>query len=208
MKHILAIFFITLSIQGIFAQTTKFGIKAGYNYASAKATYAGVKQPVTGKSGFGLALTTKLDFDGVLHFSPYVGYNMKGFIINPKTGNTKKEEYTIHYFDIAPLLSLDFPVGENTFVVSGGPILGLTNFGKQKITTTANVTTSQKMAFGFGGYGWFDLSLTAGISYHFNKTFVEVAYTPGLANINNNEEFDGRNIRNRMLSLNIGYYFK
>ena len=64
------------------------------------------------------------------------------------------------------------------------------------------------MAFGFGGYGWFDLSLTAGIFYHFNKTFVEVAYTTGLANINNNEEFDGRNIRNRMLSLNIGYYFK
>ena len=110
MKNILAIFFFILSIQGVFAQTTKFGIKVGYNYASSRASYAGIKQPVTAKSGFGLALTTKLDFDGILHFPPYVGYNLKGFIINPKTGNTKKEEYTIHYFDIATLLSLDFTI--------------------------------------------------------------------------------------------------
>lgn len=70
MKHIFAIFFFTLSIQGIFAQTTKFGIRVGYNYASSKASY--VKQPVTAKSGFGLALTTKLDFEGILSLN--IGY--------------------------------------------------------------------------------------------------------------------------------------
>jgi hypothetical protein len=208
MKPIFIVLLFTTSTYNLFSQTNKWAIKAGYNYTSAKATYAGEKQSVTAKSGFGIAVTTKMDFDGILHFSPYVGYNMKGFIINPKTGGIKKEEYTIHYFDIAPLLSVDFPVGENTFVISGGPILGITNFGNQKITTTSNVTTSEKIKFGFGGYGWFDLSLTASVGYHFKKMFVEAGYTPGLANINNNEEFDGRNIRNRMLSLNIGYYFK
>ncbi len=208
MKHILAILLFTLSTYNIFSQTNKWGIKAGYNYTSARALYAGVKQPVTAKSGFGIAVTTKMDFDGVLHFSPYVGYSMKGFIINPKMGNIKKEDYTIHYFDIAPLLSVDFPVAENTFVITAGPILGITNFGKQKITTTNNVTTSEKIKFGYGGYGMFDLSLIGSVGYHFKKMFVEVGYTPGLANINNNEEFDGRNIQNRMFSLNIGYYFK
>ncbi len=73
MKHIFAIFFFTLSIQGIFAQTTKFGIRVGYNYASSKASY--VKQPVTAKSGFGLALTTKLDFEGILSLN--IGYYFK-----------------------------------------------------------------------------------------------------------------------------------
>jgi hypothetical protein len=72
MKHIFAIFFFTLSIKGIFAQTTKFGIRVGYNYASSKASYAGIKQPVTAKSGFGLALTTKLDFEGILSLN--IGY--------------------------------------------------------------------------------------------------------------------------------------
>jgi hypothetical protein len=208
MKHIFIVLLFATSTYNLFSQTNKWAIRAGYNYTSAKATYAGEMQPVTAKSGFGIAVTTKMDFDGVLHFSPYVGYNMKGFIINPKTGGIKKEEYTIHYFDIAPLLSVDFPVGENTFAISGGPILGITNFGKQKITTTSNVTSAQKMTFGYGSYGWFDMSLIAGVSYHFKKMFVETTYTAGLVNINNNEELDGRNIRNRMLSLNIGYYFK
>lgn len=75
MKHIFAIFFFTLSIQGIFAQTTKFGIRVGYNYASSKTSYAGIKQPVTAKSGFGLALTTKLDFEGILSLN--IGYYFK-----------------------------------------------------------------------------------------------------------------------------------
>ena len=75
MKHIFAIFFFTLSIQGIFAQTTKFGIRVGYNYASSKASYAEIKQTVTAKSGFGLALTTKLDFEGILSLN--IGYYFK-----------------------------------------------------------------------------------------------------------------------------------
>jgi Outer membrane protein beta-barrel domain len=208
MKQGLAILFSLFFTQTLFCQANKWAIRAGYNYTSARASYAGVKQSVTAKSGFGLAVMAKIEFDGILHFSPYVGYNMKGFIINPKTGTIKKEEYTFHYFDIAPLLSVDLPVGENTFVISAGPILGITNFGSQKITTTNNVTTSEKIKFGYGSYGMFDLSLTGSLGYHFKKIFIEAAYTPGLANINNNEEFDGRNIRNRMLSLNIGYYFK
>ena len=72
MKHIFAIFFFTLSIQGIFAKTNKFGIKVGYNYAISKASYAGIKQLVTAKSDFSLALTTKLDFEGILSLN--IGY--------------------------------------------------------------------------------------------------------------------------------------
>jgi hypothetical protein len=40
------------------------------------------------------------------------------------------------------------------------------------------------------------------------KIFVEASYMHGLASVNNNEENDQRNIQNRMLSLNIGYYFR
>ena len=107
-----------------------------------------------------------------------------------------------------PSLSVDFPKGDNVFVLSLGPDFGFTNFGKIKTTDINNVTTNEKLKFGFGSIGWFDLGLNASVGYHMKKIFVEAGYMYGLASINNNEETDLRNIRNRMLSLNIGYYFR
>lgn len=208
MKQIItALICITLANHTI-AQDHKWAIKAGYNYTSGRVVYGGIKQPVNGKSGFGVAGMVKIPFDGVLHFSPYVGYNMAGFVVTPNSGSNKKEDFTIHYFTITPALSADIPIGENTFVISGGPYLGLTKFGRIKTTDASNNTTNEKITFGYGGYGMFDLGLTAGIGYHFNKMFVEANYTPGLTSINNNEELDGKNLRNRTFSLNIGYYFR
>jgi hypothetical protein len=209
MKQVVTTIFLLLTLVFCTAQEgTKWGVKAGYNYTFAKVNYTNEKQPVAAKHGFGIAGTVKVPFEGMLNFSPYVGYNMKGFIVKPKNGPIKEQNFTLHYIDIAPVLSLDIPAGGNTFVIQGGPILGLTRFGKLKTTTTANVTTSEKIAFGYGGYGWFDLGLTTGMGFHFNKRFIEIIYTPSLTNINNNVETDGINIRNRMFSLNFGYYFK
>ncbi len=207
MKKILVVLLAGIVFQQSFAQN-KVAIKAGYNYAFVKATYSGVKQPYDAKSGFGVAALIKIPFDGVLHFSPFVGYNMRGFTIKPKTGSIKKEEFTLHYLDIVPALSLDFPVNDNAFVISAGPYLGITNFGHLKNTDENGAVQSGKIKFGYDSYGWFDVGLSTSIGYHMKKFFIEAGYTHGFACINNNEEFDGRNIQNRMLSLNFGYYFK
>jgi hypothetical protein len=207
MKSIIALLSIFTIITTAGAQV-KVGVKGGWNYSTAKAVYTGVNQSTDYTNGFGLGVLAKVPFDGILHFSPSVMINNRGFIIKPSTGTNKKEQYSITYLDLIPALSVDFENGNNTVSIALGPDFGFTNFGKLKATDMADATTSEKMKFGYGGYGWFDLGLNTSVAYRMKKVFVELAYFSGLANINNNEEIDGRNIRNRMLSLNIGYYFK
>jgi hypothetical protein len=199
---------ITFFIISMAAAQVKIAAKAGWNYAGTSAVYADVKQPSGYISGYGIGVLLKVPFEGVLNFSPSVMINRRGFIIEPLTGANKKEQYSITYLDLIPSLSADFPVKSNSFVISLGPDFGFTNFGKIKTTDTANVTRSEKLKFGYGGYGWFDIGLNASIAYHTKKIFVEAGYLYGLASINNNEELDLRNIRNRMFSVNVGYYFK
>ncbi len=185
-------------------------VKGGYNFAGAKAVFADVKQPTSNVSGYGIGVLAKVPFDGVLFFSPSVMINKRGFIVEPLTGETSKEQYGIIYLDLTPSLSVDFTNSnnKNKVVLSLGPNFGLTNFGKTKITDTANVTTANKLKFGYGSIGWFDIGLNAGVGYHTKKILVELNFLQSLTSINNNEELDFRNIRNNMFSLNIGYFIK
>ena len=187
----------------------KIGVKGAWNYASAKAVYTGAKQSAGYTNGFGIGGMAKIPFDGPLHFSPSVMINRRGFIINNPAGSTnKKEQYGITYLDLIPALSADFEKGDNAFAITAGPVFGFTNFGNSKITDNSGVTATKKMKFGYNNYGWFDLGLNGSISYRFNKIIIEAGYYLGLANINNNEENDGRNMQHRAASLGIGYYFK
>ena len=207
MKRIIITVIIFICSNSITAQV-KVGIKGGWNYSSARAVYSGIKQSTGFISGYGAGVIAKIPFDGVLHFSPSVMINRRGFIIKPSSGPNTKEQYALTYLDIIPALSTDFIHGDNSFTISLGPDFGFTKFGKLQTTTSSNVTTSEKLKFGFAEYGWFDLGLQANAGYHMKKTFIEVGYFLGLANINNNEETDQRNIQNRVLSLSVGYYIR
>ena len=195
------------SVNTITAQV-KIAAKAGWNYATTKAVYNGVNQPTDFAFGYGIGALAKVPFDGALHFSPSVMINKRGFIIKPLTGTNKIEQYSITYLDLVPSLSVDFPHKDNSFVISLGPDFGFTNFGKLKATDNNNIVTTQKIQFGYGSIGWFDIGLSASVAYHLKKIFIEAGLMYGLTSINNNEEIDQRNIRNRMAGLNIGYYFK
>ena len=188
---------------------TSIAIKGGFNYSTARAYFNNEKQSTEFVPGANLAIQLKTAFDGPLHFSPYIAYSSRGFII--KSGNTTgdKTRNFIHYIDIAPLLSLDFVTGKkNSFIISAGPLAGLAIGGTEK-KTSAGVTSSTKMHFTTStDYGLFDFGLHTSVGYHFNKLFIEFAYQYGFANINNNEEVDKRNIRNRTYSLTLGYHIK
>ncbi len=208
MKKTLTLFALLLILIQVNSQV-KIGVKGGYNYSTAKAVYTDVKQSTGFISGFGVGAMAKIPFDGVLHFSPSVMVNSRGFTVKPTAGTNSKEQYNITYLDIVPALSAEFENDGNAVSFALGPVLGFTNFGKIKATNAiTNVTSTQKLKFGYGGYGWFDLGFTATIGYRVKKVLVEAGYYSGLTSINNNEETDGRNIHNRMISLNLGYYFK
>ena len=208
MKLLLSISLVIFSFFSADAQT-KIAIKAGFNFSTTRAYFDDIKQPIGFVPGGNLAIHLKTAFDGALHFSPYVAYTTRGFIIKSDSSTNDKIRNFIHYIDIAPILSLDFATGKNnSFVIGFGPIAGLAIAGTEK-KTIAGITSSEKMRFSTSqDFGLFDLGVHSSLGYHFNKMFVEVAYQYGFASINNNEEHDKRNIRNRTLSLNFGYYFK
>jgi hypothetical protein len=206
MKKNITVFTLLLIATSTFAQV-KIGVKGGWNYASAKAVYSDVKQSTSFINSMGIGITAKVPFDGVLNFSPSVMVNKRGFIVKPTSGVNSKEQYSITYVDLIPAFSVFFPKKNNSFAISLGPDFGFTNFGKLKYTDSTG-TTSKKIKFGYGSIGWFDIGLNASISYHTKKIFIEAGYLYGLSSINNNEEYDQRNIRNRVFSLSIGYFFK
>ncbi len=189
------------------AAQTQIALRGGFSFSTTRAYYSDVKQPAGFVPGANLGLQIKTAFEGLLHFSPFIGYSSKGYII--KSANGDKTHNFIHYIDIVPLLSIDINTAKNKSLVFGvGPSAGLAIAGKEK-TTVAGISSSSKMKFSTSkDYGLFDFGLHSSIGYHFNKIFVEAAYQYGFVSINNNEEKDKKNIRNRSFSLNIGYYIK
>ncbi|RYF87835.1 MAG: PorT family protein [Chitinophagaceae bacterium] len=189
---------------------TNFAVTAGYNHNTARILTNNVKQSTGYKPGFNLGARLKTSFEPPLHFVAAISYNNRGYTFEPSTfGDTSKIETSIHYIDIAPMLNYDFNVGNNNKIsLTAGPVLGIAFSGKQKITEDG-VTKSSDMKFSMSGnYGYFNVGIHSGISYQFNKMFVEAAYHLGFSSISNEEELDKTNIKNRGFSLTLGYWLK
>lgn len=188
---------------------TRIAIRGSYNHSSA-AVKSGTNKLDNGFiSTGGLGLYFKAPFDGVLHFSPYAALNGRGYSFAPATGTTTNIQANLYYLDLVPAVSIDVPTGNaNHWVVSVGPNFSLGLLGREKRTTNGTTTTSNIKFSNTAGYGLYDIGLNTAIGYHTRKWFVELGYQHGLASINNEEEFDNINIRNRVLSLNLGYYLK
>lgn len=203
MKQFILAFAVFFSFQ-LHAQV-RIAVKGGFNYSTAKASYGGIKQSHEFVPGGNLGLQIIREFDGPLYFSPYITYSSRGFIVTIKDTISKN---IIHYIDIAAVLSFHIPAGANSLVLAAGPTLGVAFMGTEK-RTVEGITTSSKMKFSIdGNYSYFDPGLHTSIGYHFKKIFIEAAYQLGLSNINNNGEFDRRDLRNRTFSLNLGYYLR
>lgn len=187
----------------------EYAVRLGYNHSTAKVSYRGIEQPTGYKPGFNLGLQAKIPFEPPLHFTPFISYNKRGYSINPLIDSLPVSETSIHYIDIAPLLSYDIRTGmQNILTLTAGPLAGFAFSGKEKLTTSGR-TTESGMKFNLNGdYSFIDMALYGGISYRFNKIFMEAAYQYGFVSINNEEETDGRKIKNRLFLFNIGYYFK
>ena len=187
---------------------TKLAIIGGANMSTARVYQNDIKLDSKFIPGYGIGFLFEIPFEGKLYFSPGFAYNRRGYEYTPTSGSITKYRNTIHYIDITPELSLFIPSGQSAFSISAGPYLGVAIAGTEK-TTTATATNSSKMKFSLSGnYGFMDLGLGGGVGFHTKKILVAANVQFGLANINNNVENDFRNIRNRMFSLQLGYYLK
>ncbi len=207
MKKLFSVTVILCCIQLLHGQT-KIAIKGGYNYSTARVTQYQQKKAGGYNSGYGVGILFKAPFDGLLHFSPWVAYNCRGFKYNAASTPDSSFSNTMSYIDLVPALSIDFPAGENFIVLTGGFNVSVALKGKESITA-GGTTTTRNMKFDIGSnYGIFDLGLNTGIGFHTKKIFIEALFNLGLADINNQYDADGRNIRNRMFSFNAGWYFR
>lgn len=188
---------------------TKIALRAGYNHSSARILLNTIKQKTGYVPGINLGLQVKTSFEPPLHFTALLSYNLRGYTYAVINSPVQKVETQIHYANLAPLISYDIATRENQhFTLTTGPMAGLAISGTQK-TTEAGVTTSSKMKFSTSAdYGLFDLAIYNSIGYHFNKIFVEASYHLGFVSINNNEETDFTNIKNRGFGLSLGYYIR
>jgi len=208
MKYLIVGFFALATSLSSVAQS-KFAIQAGYNHSTARVHTLNVKQPTGYVPGFNIGARFKTAFEPPLHFVGMVSYNKRGYTLEPLNGAVSKIETHIHYIDIAPLLNFDISTGGNHHLsITAGPVMGIALSGRQKITENG-VTTSSPMKFSVtNNYGYASFAIFNGLSYHFNNMFVEASYHLGVSSINNNEEVDETNIKNRGFGLTLGYWLK
>ncbi len=186
---------------------TRIAIKAGVNKSTARVYQNDEALESSFIPGYGIAILIKAPFEGLLHFSPTLGYNRRGYTYTPKSGTITKYTNTIHYFDMVPALSIDLPMGKSSFVIAAGPHISFAMAGTEE-TTSGTTSSTSKMNFDMTkDYGFIDLGLNGSVGYHLKKFLLEAGVQFGLTNINNNAETDFRNIQNRMFSLQLGYYF-
>lgn len=189
---------------------TRFAVRAGMNMTTARIRYAGVTKDNGFTAGPHIGLQLDTEFEGPLHFSPFIAFNQRGYVVSRVNDSISEIRNTIRYIDLAPLVSYHFSKSNRgkSFYLIGGPVFGMAIGGKEK-TTLRGVSQSKNMEFSLtGSYGYFDLSMLGGAGMRFNRWFVETNYLFGLGNINNDVRQDKRNIQNRSIGIHFGYYFR
>jgi hypothetical protein len=208
MKHLFISAMMLIIVFTVHAQT-RIAIKGGYNHSTARIHINDVSQPTGFIPGVNVGVQLKAGFEPPLHFTGLISYNMRGYSLSPLSGSIEKVETRFHNINVAPMLSYDIATGNHNHIsLTTGPMAGFAFSGTQK-TTEAGVTSSSKMIFSTASnFSPFDLAIYNSIGYHLDKVFIEASYHLGFVSINNNEEFDKTNIKNRGFGLSLGYYIK
>ena len=187
------------------------GIFVGPQATSAKYTINGINQPTDTKYGFHLGGVFKVPFEGRIYFAPSAFYSMKGYKVAfnqrayPPDTLATDNNTTIHSFELAALLQVDFGKKANHIFVRGGPSLDFQLSGKEKFNLKNGTSVNRSMPFGFDKYGHYGANLLLQFGYE-TKNGISIAalYGHGIGNINNADY--GPTIRHRVFGLSIGKY--
>lgn len=206
MKFAITLWIVLFSSVSLFAQV-RFAAAAGYNHNTAR-IHKNDQLQETGYISAGYAnFRVETNFEAPLYFTGLVGYNMRGYVYHVKPDSTVSTR--IHYVDLAPLLNFHINTGSEQFVnLFAGPVVGIAIGGKQNIESNGQ-KVSEPMKFSLSKYyGYANIGIQTGLAYNFNKWFIEGTYHLGVSSINNEEEIDRTNIKNRGMSIGIGYWFR
>jgi hypothetical protein len=186
-----------------------WALKAGAQISTASFKRDGAKISTGSIAGFNAGFLATIYFDDKVAFVTGLQYNTKGYSVTDTIGKPQKT-YRLNYADIPILLQIDLSKKRGKgFYCKAGPSIGVGLNGRETYTTMDGMNVRNKAILSITGnhFGLFDASLNAALGYSLaQKFFVEAAYAHGIGNINNNP--DGPNIKTRVASVSIGYYFR
>jgi Outer membrane protein beta-barrel domain len=186
-----------------------WAIKAGTQISAASYKVDGSKISTNTIVGFNAGVLAKVYFDDKVAFVSGLQYNALGYSIVAVTGDPKKT-YRLNYADIPVMVQFDLSKTRGSgFYCKAGPSVGVGISGKEIYTDMYGTRVRNKAILSLTGnhFGLFNASFNAALGYSFTqKFFAEAAYAYGIGNIDNDP--DGPNIKTRVASVSIGYFFK
>ncbi len=213
MKKII-VFSITLfSLSFCFSQV-EIGIFAGPHASSASYSIKNAKQSTDFKYGFHIGAACKIPFETSLSFVPAISYKMMGYkvVFNrpsfPPDLLAKDNNTRFHEIDVDLLLQYDFGKKANHFFLRAGPSFDFILFGKEDFNLVTGQHVSQNMKFSTTGYyGRYLVSVVGQFGFETSGGFTVYAqYVQHVFNMNNEEE--GPSIRNHLIGITFGKFFK
>lgn len=205
--HLLALILCCISITATAQLHLAFRAGAQLDYAAYRLN--GTKVDVQSTAGFQAGLLSKVYFDDKVSFVSGFFYNAKGYKVATPPNDTVKT-YRLNYFEIPVMIQVDLSKERGKgFYAKAGPSVGIGISGREKYTGNNGQAISNKVVLSMTGrhIGLFDAAFNAGLGYEVNnRFFTELNYALGIGNLNNDPA--DPNIKTRVLSLSIGYFFK
>jgi len=185
-----------------------YAFKAGAQLSAANYKRDGKKISTSSIPGFNAGILAKVYFDDRVAFVTGMSYSSQGYKVNTLPGDTLKT-YRLNYAVVPLMIQFDFQKRSQGFYCKFGPTLGIGISGREIYTGMNGQQIRNKAILSVTGnhFGLFDASMNAALGCSFTKSFfAEVLYAYGIGNINNDP--DGPNIKTRVASINVGYFFR
>ncbi|WP_207422694.1 porin family protein [Desertivirga brevis] len=184
----------------LFAQT-KFGLKAGVNFANQEWSAEGMSLSPTSNTSFHFFGFADLGVSERISIQPGLGISGKGFKVKGDEGGTANAMY----LEIPVNAVAKFPTGSFGHLFLGaGPYAAVGIAGKAKADGEEADFFGDDSGYKRGDFG---LNFLGGIELN-NGLLFNVNYGLGLADIAKSEEdLEGLKIKNRVFSISVGFAF-
>lgn len=203
MKKLLLTATLLVSTTLLFAQS-KFGLKAGVNFANQEWKTEGISISMTSLTSFHLHGLYDYSISPAISIQPGIGISGKGFKIDAEGAS---QSFNLMYLDIPVNALAKFPIPAlGKFFIGAGPYAGIGISGKTKGNITEEEDEDDDLFAEEGGFkrADFGLNFLGGIELN-NGLTLNANYGLGLSNIA--QETDGVSIKNKVFSVSLGFLF-
>lgn len=204
------------------AQTTKFGIKAGFTSAKLSATSGSLSSNTDAVKNFYGGVFAEAEF-GQISFQPGLAYITKGggssdYAATSSTSSiSAKSTLNFNYLELPLNVLYNVKLKPGKIFFGGGPYLAYGLSGTAKVEATTynasgavvsrnNVSEDVTWGSGTNDVKRFDVGLNALVGFRLNNGLeLNLGLGAGLGNLSNDSSVS---IKNQTLSAGLGYFFK